>query len=141
DVQSMTGMIFVTALFLYSFVFLTVEAALSSVDGSFEEAARVSGARAFTVVRTVTLPLVAPAIVSAIAFSVIIAWGLFAVPAILGMPSRIYVFATQLYLFLSAFPPRLELAAAMGVIFVVIAMVLAILVWAIRGRRRRTFAV
>lgn len=38
DIQSMTGMIFVTALFLYSFVFLTVEAALASVDGSFEEA-------------------------------------------------------------------------------------------------------
>ena len=35
--------------------------------------------------RTVTLPLVAPAIVSATAFSIIIAWGLFAVPAILGM--------------------------------------------------------
>ena len=114
DVQSMAGMIFVTALFLYSFVFLTVEAALASVDGSFEEAARVSGARPLRVMRTVTLPLVAPAIVSATAFSIIIAWGLFAVPAILGMPARIYVFSTQLYLFLSAFPPRLELAAALN---------------------------
>lgn len=142
DVQSMGGMIFVTSLFLYSFVFVTVEAALASVDGSFEEAARVSGAKPFVVVRTVTLPLVAPALISAAAFSVIIAWGLFAVPAILGMPARIYVFATQLYLFLNAFPPRLELAAAMGVVFVLTALLLGLLVWlAGRWRRRHSFAV
>jgi iron(III) transport system permease protein len=138
NVQSMAGMIFVTALFLYSFVFLTVEAALASVDGSFEEAARVSGARPLTVMRTVTLPLVTPAIVSSAAFSVIISWGLFAVPAILGMPARVYVFSTQLYLYLSSFPPRLELAAAMGVTFVVIAMAVGLLVWAVRRRRRYT---
>ncbi len=142
DVQSMAGMIFVTTLFLYSFVFLTVEAALASVDGSFEEAARVSGARPLMVVRTVTPPLVSPAIVSAMAFSIIIAWGLFAVPAILGMPARIYVFSTQLYLFLSAFPPRLELAAAMGVMFVATAMIMAALAWAATRRRQtRSFAV
>lgn len=141
NIQSMGGMIFVTALFLYSFVFLTVEAALASVDGSFEEAARVSGARPFTVIRTVTLPLVAPAVVSATAFSVIIAWGLFAVPAILGMPARIYVFSTQLYLFINAFPPRLELAAAMGVIFVAAALVVGLLVRLARRRRGRSFAV
>src|SRR5262245_13784163 len=142
NVQSMGGMIFVTALFLYSFVFMTVEAALASVDGSFEEAARVSGASPLTVVRTVTLPLVFPAIVSGAAFSVIIAWGLFAVPAILGMPARIYVFGTQLYLFLNAFPPRLELAAAMGVIFVATALVVGAIIWAARRLRpERSFAV
>lgn len=132
DVQTMTGMIFVSALFLFSFVFLTVEGALVSLDGSFEEAARVSGASPWRVITSVTLPLVTPAIVSATVFSLIISWGLFAVPAILGMPSRVYVFATQLYLFLNAFPPRLELAAAMGVIFVITAIVLGLLVWVVR---------
>ena len=142
NIQSMGGMIFVTALFLYSFVFMTVEAALASVDGSFEEAARVAGASPLTVVRTVTLPLVYPAIVSGAAFSVIIAWGLFAVPAILGMPARIYVFGTQLYLFLNAFPPRLELAAAMGVIFVATALVVGAIIGAARRLRpERSFAV
>lgn len=143
DVQSMPGMIFVTALFLYSFVFLTVEAALASVDGSFEEAARVSGARPLTVMRTVTLPLVAPAILSSAAFSVIIAWGLFAVPAILGMPARIYVFATELYLLLSGFPPHLEVAAAMGIMFVATALLVGVPVWFVGRRRRRdaSFAV
>ncbi|MEC9344827.1 MAG: iron ABC transporter permease [Pseudomonadota bacterium] len=134
DVQSMAGMIFVSALFLFSFVFLTVEGALASLDGSFEEAARVSGASPLHVITTVTLPLVTPAIVSATVFSLIISWGLFAVPAILGLPSRVYVFATQLYLFLNAFPPRLELAAAMGVVFVLTALVLGVLVWAFRRR-------
>lgn len=143
DIQSMAGMIFVTSLFLYSFVFLTVEAALASVDGSFEEAARIAGARPLMVTRTITLPLVTPAIVSAAAFSIIISWGLFAVPAILGMPARIYVFATQLYLFLNTFPPRLEVAAALGVSFVLTALVVGMLVWAAgrQRRRQRSFAV
>jgi iron(III) transport system permease protein len=52
------------------------------------------------------------------------------------MPARIYVFSTQLYLFLSAFPPRLELSAAMGVTFVATALLVGLLVWVMRRRRR-----
>ncbi|MBM3567975.1 MAG: iron ABC transporter permease [Alphaproteobacteria bacterium] len=132
DVHSMTGMIVVSGLFLYSFVFLTVESALASVDGSYEEAARIAGARMATVLMRVTLPLVTPALVTAGVFSLIIAWGLFATPAILGMPARIYVFATQLYLFLNAFPPRLELAAAMGMIFCLTAALLGLAIYLVR---------
>lgn len=142
DVQTMTGMIVVSALFLYAFVFLTVEAALMAVDGAYEEAARIAGASRAGVIFRVTLPLVRPALISAGVFCLIIAWGLFATPAILGLPSRIYVFATQLYLFLNAFPPRLELAAAMGMIFCLSALALGLVLWLVRrpGARGR-FAV
>ena len=132
DVQSMTGMIVVSALFLYAFVFLTVESALAAVDGSYEEAARIAGAGRWAVLFRVTLPLVKPALIAAAVFSLIIAWGLFATPAILGLPSRVYVFATQLYLFLNAFPPRLELAAAMGMIFCFSAAVLGAVLYVLR---------
>lgn len=135
NVQSMTGMIVVSALFLYAFVFLTVEGALASVDGAYEEAARTTGASPLTVVLRVTLPLVTPAIIASAVFALIISWGLFATPAILGMPSRIYVFATQLYLFLNAFPPRLEVAAAMGIVFCLTAFALGLLVWSLRRRQ------
>lgn len=142
NIQSMGGMIFVSGLFLYAFVFLTLEGALSSIDGAYEEAARTAGARALTVVCRVTLPLVMPAIISASVFSLVISWGLFAVPAILGMPSRIFVFSTQLYLFLNEFPPKLELAAAMGVLFCLTALVLGLVVFAFRRRQEaQRFAV
>lgn len=135
NIHSMPGMIYVSSLFLYAYVFLTVEAALAGLDGAYEEAARVTGASALTVIRRVTLPLVAPSLIAAAIFSLIIAWGLFATPAILGMPARIYVFATQLYLFLNGFPPRYEVAAAMGVLFCLVAFLLGGLLWLTRRRR------
>lgn len=134
NVQSMAGMIFVSALFLYAFVYLTVEGALTAIDGAFEEAARTAGASPLGVILRVTLPLIAPSLIAALVFSLIIAWGLFATPAILGMPSRIYVFATQLYLFLNAFPPRLEVAAAMGTLFCLSAAVLGLALYLLRRR-------
>jgi iron(III) transport system permease protein len=94
NVQSLGGMVFVSALFLFSFVFLVTEGAIAQIDASFEEAARVAGAGVVRTALTVTLPLIAPALVAAAVFSLIIAWGLFAIPAILGMPARVYVFST-----------------------------------------------
>jgi iron(III) transport system permease protein len=134
NVHSMTGMIFVSALFLYSFVFLTVEAALAGVDASYEEAARVAGAPRWRVLTRVTLPLVTPSVTAAAEFAFIISWGLFATPAILGMPARIHVFATQLYLLLNAFPPRLGLSAALAMVFCLSAGGLALALWPLRRR-------
>lgn len=132
NVHSMTGMIVVSALFLYSFVFLTVESALGAVDGSYEEAARVVGASRWTVLTRVTLPLVTPSLTTAAVFSFIISWSLFATPAILGMPARIYVFATQLYLLLNAFPPKLGLSAALAMVFCLSAVLVGLLLWLVR---------
>jgi len=132
NVHTMTGMIVVSALFLYSFVFLVVEGALGTVDAGYEEAARVAGASRWTVVRRVTLPLITPSLATAAVFSFIIAWGLFATPAILGMPARIYVFATQLYLLLNSFPPKLGLSAALAMVFCVSAVLIGLAVWLVR---------
>ena len=46
------------------FLVVTVEAALRSLDGRFEEAAATLGARRLTVFRRVTLPLIAPSIIA-----------------------------------------------------------------------------
>ncbi|MFY9315005.1 MAG: ABC transporter permease subunit [Burkholderiales bacterium] len=124
NVQSLGGMIAVSSLFLFSFVFLVTEGALSQIDGSFEEAARAAGAGLLRTALRVTLPLIAPTLIAASVFSLIIAWGLFAIPAILGMPARVYVFSTQLYLLLSTFPPKYETAAALGMVFAMISLLL-----------------
>jgi iron(III) transport system permease protein len=134
NVHTMAGMIFVSALFLYSFVFLSVEAALAAVDATYEEAARVAGASRWRLLTRVTLPLVTPSLTAAAVFSFIISWGLFATPAILGMPARIHVFATQLYLLLNAFPPRLGLSAALAVVFCLSAAALGLVLWTLRRR-------
>lgn len=58
------GVLVVHTFTMYPFFYLAVSAALAGVDTSTEEAAANLGARPFRVLRTVTLPLLTPALVS-----------------------------------------------------------------------------
>ena len=58
------GVALVFTLQFFPFVFLMVSAAINSIDGSLEEAARNLGAGSWRVFSTVTLPVVAPAVAS-----------------------------------------------------------------------------
>lgn len=142
NAYSMITMCIVGGLFLYPYMYLVIAAALRNMDTSYEEAARTSGASPLTTLRKVTIPLVTPAIVTSIVFSVVILWGSFAVPAILGTPANIYVFATYLYNLLRAFPPQLELTAAIAVFFAIFAgLLVTVALKLIRGRYGGKFRV
>lgn len=127
NAYSMAGLVFVTALFLYPYVFLTVSAALQNIDSSYEEAAITTGCSPLQTLVKVTVPLVTPAVITCVVFSLVMVWSLFSVPALLGTPAKIYVFSTYLLFLLNGFPPRLELASAIAVLFAVVA---GGLVWA-----------
>lgn len=127
NIYSMSGMVFVGSLFVYSLVFIIVSKALENMDNSFEEAALVSGSGTLKTIFMVTLPLIKPSILTATVFSLIAGFAMFAVPAILGIPSRTYVFATQLYRLMNAFPPNLQVSAAIAVIFTLLAVVIGAL--------------
>ena len=127
DIYTMGGMIFVGSLFVYSLVFIIVSKALENMDNSFEEAAMVSGSGTLKTIFTITLPLIKPSILTATVFSLIAGFAMFAVPAILGIPSRTYVFATQLYRLMNAFPPNLHVSAAIAVIFTLLAVLIGVL--------------
>lgn len=117
DIFSMGGMVFCTVLFLYPYVFLTVLSALENIDSSYEEAAITTGCSPIRTLTKISIPLVTPAIITCTIFSLIMVWSLYSIPALLGMPSKIYVFATYLFFLLNGFPPKLELASAIAVIF------------------------
>lgn len=121
NIFSMGGMVFCTVLFLYPYVFLTVLSALENIDSSYEEAAITTGCSPLRTLATISIPLVTPAIVTCTIFSLIMVWSLYSIPALLGMPSKVYVFATYLFFLLNGFPPRLELASAIAVIFAIFA--------------------
>lgn len=127
NAYSMTGLVFVTALFLYPYIFLTVSAALANIDSSYEEAAITTGCSPLRTLVRITVPLVTPAMITCVVFSLVMVWSLFSVPALLGTPAKIYVFSTYLLFLLNGFPPRLELASAIAVLFAVVA---GGLVWA-----------
>ena len=64
NVFSMAGLVLVTVLHTFPYVYLLASSALQSVDASYEEAAQILGASKFRTALSITAPLVAPAILS-----------------------------------------------------------------------------
>ena len=63
----------------------------------------------------VTLPLVAPGVLGATIYVFAEMLGSFTAALVLGLPNRFYVVTTAIYQLVSQYPPRIPLAAAMGV--------------------------
>ena len=64
DMYGADGIIFLMMLHSYPLVYVIVAAALRSIPPDLELAARVGGAGTWTVLRTVTIPLLGPALLS-----------------------------------------------------------------------------
>ncbi|MCA1646176.1 MAG: ABC transporter permease subunit, partial [Chloroflexi bacterium] len=118
NIYSLGGMIWVMALGSTSFIFLLVVNALRTMDASLEESARASGAGALRTALTVTLPLMAPVILSAGLLSFIRAMDSFEVPVLLGLPAKVFVFSNRIYAAVQYdYPVNYGLATALGVSF------------------------
>ena len=104
-------------------VFLLVRAGLRKLPRELVEAARAGGAGWFTVLRTVILPLMTPAIVAAAALAFVSCVGNFGIPAFLGIPANHLVLPTLIYQRLAgAGPAVLGETAFLSVLIGVIAM-------------------
>ena len=103
------------ALFEGSVAFVMIGAVMKSMDPALEEASQVIGAGRLRTMLRVTLPLVAPGVLGAAIFVFAEMLGSFSAALVLGMPNRFYVVTTAIYQLVSQYPPRLPLAAAMGV--------------------------
>jgi iron(III) transport system permease protein len=90
-----TGIILAFTLGYFPYVFLLTYGALSSADPSLEESAAIMGASRWRTVRTVTLPLVTPAIAAGMVIIFMQSLGSFGVPAVLG--GEYYVLTTLIY--------------------------------------------
>ena len=122
NVFSMPGLVLVTVLHTFPFVYLLSSTALQSVDASYEEAAQILGCGKFRTALTITGPLVAPAILSGTLLAFVNAIALFGSQAIIGLPGRIVTLPTRIYS-LFDFPPQYGLASALSLIFILITVV------------------
>ncbi len=114
DIYSVAGIVLVMVLHQVPFVYLTMRGPVLGMDPSYEEAARTSGASAFTMLRRVTLPMLSYALASSTLLCLVMSLEQFGIPVLLGIPGRVTVLATQIYL-LCRFPPTAYgLAAAIG---------------------------
>ena len=124
NVNSMAGMILIEGFLWSPLVFLLLGSTFRAANADMEEAARMSGATVLQTLRRVSLPLAMPAILALALFVFIRAIGGFEVPALVGMPGRIYVLTTDVYEATIVVPPDLGYAAAFSVVMVVIVAVL-----------------
>ena len=122
NVFSMSGLVLVTVIHTFPFVYLLAASALESVDSSMEESAQILGAGRWRTASAVTLPLVAPAILSGALIAFVNAIALFGSQAIIGLPGRVFTLPTRIYA-LFDYPPQYGLASAMSLIFVAITAV------------------
>ncbi|WP_018658433.1 ABC transporter permease [Actinomadura flavalba] len=124
NIVSLVGMGVVEGLALSALVFTMVSSGLRSLDGSLEEAARASGARPWTVLRRVTLPLIYPSLLGAGLFAGTIAISSLDIPLIMGLSNRIYVFSSYLYVATnpSAGQPEYGVPAAFSAVMILLAL-------------------
>jgi iron(III) transport system permease protein len=134
NIFSMPGLVFVVALYTFPYVYVMIANTLELIASDVEEAAAMLGAGRVAVARTITLPLVAPAVVSAFIVSVLQALALFGSPAILALPAGFHTLTTQVW-GMFHYPPRVETAAAVALPLLVATALLLLLQRRLLGRR------
>jgi iron(III) transport system permease protein len=124
NIFSVPGLIFVQGLTLVPITFLLVTAAFRGMNVTMEDAARASGARFRVVLRRVTLPMLAPALLSALIYQFVTVIESFDIPLVIGLRGGIRVLSTQIYL--QAEPaaglPNYGLSSAYSIILLLLAL-------------------
>jgi iron(III) transport system permease protein len=117
NIFSMPGLVLVTVPHTFPFVYFLTASALSSLDAGYEESAQILGAGKLRTAASVTLPLVAPAILSGALIGFVDAIALFGSQAIVGLPARIFTLPTRIYALFN-YPPEYGPASALSLVFV-----------------------
>ena len=139
NVYSMWGMIWAEAIHLYPLVFLLMSAAFRNMDTSLEEAALTAGSSTFATFWRITLPLMRPAMFSVLLINFIRGIEAFEVPALIGVPAKISVFTTKIFLAIHQFPSDFGLAGAYAVTLLVISTT-GVLIYGRITRREERYA-
>src|SRR5574341_1737612 len=139
NIYSMWGMIWAEAIHLYPLVFLLMSAAFRNMDTSLEEAALTAGSSTIATFWRITLPLMRPAMMSVLLIVFIRGIEAFEVPALIGVPAKISVFTTKIFLAIHQFPSDFGLAGAYAVTLLAISTV-GVLIYQRVTRREERYA-
>jgi iron(III) transport system permease protein len=114
DVDNLYGVIWVTGIFFAPLVYLFVVGSLRRMDPSLEDSARTTGAGLVRTTLTITLPLVAPGILSGAIIVFVTSAGEFGVPFKLCAPYGWQTLTTQIFSKAVGDDANLYLGAAMS---------------------------
>lgn len=123
DVFTIPGMIWIEGLLLSPLVFLLMWTAFIAMDPNLEDSATMSGSGIISTFRRITLRLMLPAILSVILITAIRGLESFEVAALVGLPSRIFVFTSAIYVAIHQLPVDYGLAGAYSMTLLVISVV------------------
>ena len=90
------------SLHYYAYAYLLISGALATVDNELEEAGATCGMNRWQRTWRITVPLLVPALGSAVVLTFIRILGTFGTPALLGLPVRFFTFSTQIYASINA---------------------------------------
>ncbi len=123
NVYSMTGMIFVQGITMVPVTFLLITAAFRAMDSVLEEASSIAGSRFRTTVRRITLPVLTPALLSALIYQLVTVVESFDIPLVLGLRANELVLSTRIYLAVRppGSLPDFGLAAGFSILMLVLA--------------------
>ncbi|MCQ2437370.1 MAG: iron ABC transporter permease [Clostridia bacterium] len=113
------AIIIVLTLHYYAYTYLLVSAALNSVNSELEEMAEIKGAGKAMILRKITLPLVLPAMLSAVILTFSKAIGTFGTINYLGSPVDFRTLSSQLYS--NSKSQNTQTAFAMAILMIAIA--------------------
>jgi iron(III) transport system permease protein len=128
NVASVGGIGFVQGLTLTPLAYVMISAALRSMNPALVEAANVHGVSKFKTLVGVELPLIWPALFSAVIWMFTVAIAAFDVPGVIGMANNIFTFSTAVYFMINPNEglPRYGLSGAYGTLMVIFSLVLMI---------------
>ena len=116
-------MIFVLGLYYAPYTFLMVHSALSLMNPDLEDAASLHGAPLTKMLRTITFPLVMPAIVGSGILVFALTVENFPVAQVIGVPGEVDTLPTLIYRLMNASPSRQNAAAAIAVVLTVLLII------------------
>lgn len=138
NIYSLEGLIFVLGIYYAPYGFLLMHSSFVLMSGDLEEAAAVHGASFPRTLRTITLPLVLPAILGAGILVFALAMQNFPAAQVVGMPGRVDTLPTFIYRLMSTTPAQSNNAAAVSVVLTVGLLIFTVLQQRAISRRKFT---
>ncbi|MCY4581727.1 MAG: iron ABC transporter permease [Chloroflexi bacterium] len=138
NIYSYGGIIWAHLAFSTSIRFLLLTPAFRSMDAALEEAGRIAGNNSLQVLRRVTIPVLAPAIIIGTSLGFIKSLESLEIELLLGRRAEISVFTTRIFDYLHWEPPLYGRATALSSIFL---LVIFLMIWLQRiviGKRHYT---
>src|SRR5437867_12056590 len=128
NIATLPGIGFVEGLTLAPLAYVMISAALRSMDPALVEASSIHGVSQWRTLLRIEMPLVWPALVSAVIWMFTVAIAAFDVPGVIGMANNIFTFSTAIYFMINPNEglPRYGLSGAYGSIMVGLSLILMI---------------